>query len=389
MDRFKRIIPKGSAAKPHWWLVTVGRRFTGTTKIRRFLTTEKKAKQFIADTIAAAEERGRLAFAIPQGLAVEAMELEKELVPHNATLTEAVRFFLCHAATTAGQTVAKLLPSYLETKANPEYRKDQKFSLRLFANEFGQTPINTIQAPAIEKWLKSKNWNPLNMRNHLRDVAMFFKWAKFHGHVAENPCEKIRRPKVARSTPVIFTVDEVRRLLETAAENPHLELLPMLAICFFSGVRVAEVQRMRWEMIDFAEGEIRLPGQITKTRSPRNIEIFAPLRWWLGANPPKEGEIVSKAKLRFRRKELFRLAAVPRKRNGLRHSFASFYSAKFRDPGALQLLLGQETPSVMFKHYIAATKRSDAIAFFDLRPQDQTLDKNKATGEHEESEVAA
>jgi len=222
------------------------------------------------------------------------------------------------------------------------------------------------------------------MRNRLRDLAMFFKWAKFHGQIAENPCDRIRRPKVARSTPVIFTADEARRLLETAVANPDLQLLPMLAIGLFSGVRIAEIQRMRWEMIDWEEGEIRLPGEITKTGNPRNIDIFDALRAWIGANPPKEGKIVSSSKLYFRRKELFRLAGVPRKSNALRHSFASYHAAKFRDPGNLQLLLGQETPSVMFRHYITATRKTDAIAFFGLRPKNQPLGGEKLSIKHEE-----
>jgi len=87
---------KGVGSKPRWWLVTVGKRFTGTIKVRRFFKTEKQAKEFIADVIKAAKERGHLAFAIPQMLAVEAMELTKQLAPHNATLTDAVKFYLRH-----------------------------------------------------------------------------------------------------------------------------------------------------------------------------------------------------------------------------------------------------------------------------------------------------
>jgi hypothetical protein len=154
LDASKHVIPKGARTKPTWWLVNVGKRSTGTSKIRRFFKTEKKAKQFIADTIAAAAERGRSAFAIPQALAVEAMELDKQLACYGVTLTQAVRFYLRHAATTASQTVEQLLPRYLLTKVNPEYQRDQKFSLRVFQQEFGKAPINTIQAPAIEKWLK-------------------------------------------------------------------------------------------------------------------------------------------------------------------------------------------------------------------------------------------
>ncbi|MDQ2948538.1 MAG: site-specific integrase, partial [Acidobacteriota bacterium] len=158
----------------------------------------------------------------------------------------------------------------------------------------------------------------------------------------------------------------------TAAAHPELDLLPMMAVCFFSGVRIAEVQRMNWEMIDWDEGEIRLPGAITKTRNPRNIEILEALRAWIGRTPPKQGKIVNTARLRLRRTQLLSLAGVASKRNALRHSFASYHAAKYRDPGDLQLLLGQETPSILFKHYIAATKRSEGTAFFELAPKRET-----------------
>jgi len=105
----------------------VGKRLTGTRKIRLFFPTEKRAKEYISDVITAAEERGRLAFAIPQGLAVEAMELLKLLAPHNATLTDAVKFYLRHVAATASKTVEKLLPDYLQTKANPNTAKIRNF----------------------------------------------------------------------------------------------------------------------------------------------------------------------------------------------------------------------------------------------------------------------
>lgn len=73
--------------------------------MRKFFSTEKDAKQFIADIVLAAQERGRQAFSIPPALAVEAMELEEMLAPRGATLTDAVKFFLRHAGIVGGKTV--------------------------------------------------------------------------------------------------------------------------------------------------------------------------------------------------------------------------------------------------------------------------------------------
>lgn len=367
VDANKRVIPKKSGTKPRWWRVTLGKKVTGTGKIRRFFATEKAAHEFIAAATAAARQRGQLAFGIPQKLAVEAMELTRELEPHGFTLTQAVKYYLDHGARQTGRLFRDLIPEYLRTKAKPEYRRAQEISLLLFKKEFGKKPVAGIGPDSIEKWLDGKGWRPLNRRNYIRDLAMFFNWAKLHGHVTENPCDKVKRPIVQRSVPAIYTIDEVDRLLNTARKHPELDLLSMYAIALFAGVRIREIVRMTREMIDWEEGEIRLPPHATKSGSPRNIDIFDSLRAWIGGEA-KRGPIVSPVNLRLRRQRLHSLAGVPMKRNALRHSFASYHSAKYRDPGALQLLLGQETPSVLFRYYLNATRKADASEFFQSRP---------------------
>lgn len=368
LDAAKLVIPKGSSAKPHWWMVNLGRRLTGTRRCRRFFSSESAATQFIADSLSAAKQRGRSAFDISQKLAIEAIEIAAKLEPFGVTLTTAVEFFIRYNRTAAQACLNDLIPPYLQTKQNPQYRRAQEISLRLFAREYGAKHIALIQPSDIEDWLSGKEWAPLNRRNYIRDLSMFFRWSKLHGYIDANPFDRIKRPKVPQKTPEIYTVAETKSLLDAALAHPDLDMLPMLAFCFFSGVRIAEVQRMTWGMVDWPEAEIRLPGEITKTRQPRNIEVIESLRAWIGPNPPKTGQIVSSYRLRRRRTELWQIAGVTTKRNALRHSFASYHAALHRDPGGLQMLLGQQTPSVLFKHYIAATRRSDAEAYFALRP---------------------
>ena len=375
----KRVIPRGDQTKPRWWRVTVGKRFTGTKKERRFFATERAANEFINQTLEARQRKGHVAFSIPNALAVEAVELARKLEPHDASLTDAVSFFLRHRGNGQRRTFNDLLPEYLRTKAAAEYRRAQETALKVFAREFGRKPVDAIFAPAIEKWLNSKGWKPLNRRNYIRDVSMFFRWAELHEHVAENPMRKVTRPKVQQKTPDIFTVAEAEKLLTTAAEKKRLGLLGMYAVAFFSGVRIEEIGRMRWEMVAWDEGEIRLPAEITKTGMPRNIEIVDALRSWIEDDAPTTGTVVSPTNLRLRREKLFELAEVPRKRNALRHSFASYHAALHRDPGALQMLLGQQTPSVLFKHYIQAVPRVNAEAFFALRRERASDGANEIT----------
>lgn len=240
--------------------------------------------------------------------------------------------------------------------------------MNVFAKDFGGVPVASISSSAIEKWFEKKAWQPLNARNYMRDLSMFFRWAELRDHAAGNPFDKVKRPHVERKAPEIFTVEEARKLLEAAHQHPELGLLAMYAVGLFSGVRIEELGRMRWEMIDWKEREMRLPGEITKTGMPRNIEIMPALRGALEEDAPQAGLLVEPRNLRLRREKLLSLASLTSKRNALRHAFASYHAAKHRDPGLLQMLLGQETPSILFKHYVTATRRSDAERFFELRP---------------------
>src|SRR5687767_7946943 len=87
VDSDKCVIPKGDSRKPRWWRVSVGKKFTGTSKQRRFFDTEAEANEFIRQTEEATKQRGKSAFEIPQPLAVEALALAKQLEPHGASLT--------------------------------------------------------------------------------------------------------------------------------------------------------------------------------------------------------------------------------------------------------------------------------------------------------------
>src|SRR5262249_49718475 len=152
VDSKKKVIPKGDTRKPRWWRVNIGKKFTGTTKQRRFFSSEAEANEFIRQTDTASQERGKAAFGIPSALAIEAVELSKQLQPHGATLTQAVTFFLRNAPIAGRKTVNELMPEYLRTKKKPAYRRAQEISLKVFAKDFGLKPVAGIFAPALEKW---------------------------------------------------------------------------------------------------------------------------------------------------------------------------------------------------------------------------------------------
>ena len=108
-----------------------------------------------------------------------------------------------------------------------------------------------------------------------------FASASYKKWITANPLEHIRPPKVKLSAPEIFRVDEADKLLKASAAHPELELLPFLSLALFSGIRVEELHRVDWSMINLSDSDICLSGERTKTYAPRNITMSKQLKAWL------------------------------------------------------------------------------------------------------------
>jgi integrase len=379
VDANKRVIPKGSPIKPAYWRVNVGKRFTGTRKQRRFFSTEREAINFLEGLQDALKKKGTSAFVIEDSLAHEALALVEELKPYKVGLTEAIRFFIQHAPKQKGAKINDVIPEYLQTKTDANYRKAQEIALNRFAAEFGNKLVAGVFPDALRKWFKKQGWKPLNERNYMRDIGMFFKWCKLHDYCTVSPMEKVSRPKAHIATPPIYTVDETFKLLSAAREEKELAMLEFVAFAFFTGIRVEELERMDWQMVVWSQNEICLPESITKTHRPRNVPINDALKAWVQAAARTTGPLFESTNLRNRKDDLFDAAKVAKKRNAFRHTYASYHAAFYRNVSDLQMILGQRTPSVLFTHYVTATRKDEAGDFFALRP------KEKPTGEEENS----
>jgi integrase len=368
VDANKRVIASGSSIKPRYWRVNVGKKLTGTRKQRKFFETEREANEFIESLQDTIVRKGTAGFSIEPALAHEALALAKELEPLKVGLTHAVRFFIKNAPKLNNVRVAQVIPTYLKTKTDEHYRKAQAISLKVFARDFGNKIIPSIFPNALQNWFEKQGWQPLNQRNYMRDISMFFKWCVLNDYCMSNPMAKVQRPRVVTKTPPIYSVEEAHKLLSAAKEHKELGLLAFVGFAFFSGVRVEELEKMDWQMVVWSQKEICLPENITKTDRPRLIPIFNALRAWVKPVRKQTGLLFNKTNLRNRKDKLFELAGINSKRNAFRHTFASYHAAHYRNFSELQMILGQRTPSVLFTHYVTATRKEDAERFFALRP---------------------
>src|SRR5205823_4944206 len=93
--------------------------------------------------------------------------------------------------------------------------------------------------------------------DHLERVRRHGITVSQRGIIDRNPIPRTAKPKLIDRPPEIFAVDELRTLLEAATRTAH-DVVPMLAIGAFAGLREAEIQRLDWHEIDLARGHIEI-----------------------------------------------------------------------------------------------------------------------------------
>lgn len=352
---------------------------------RKHFRSASEAEAFSEQVNTLKANQGAAAFNLPDRVRVDALECANRLSAVGATLAMATDFYLQYAVPAGGKrSVEEAMNLYLDEKlrngADENYIKSQRTALRVFWRDFPERTVNSILRPDIEAWLTSKDWKPLNRRNYIRDVSMFFEYAVGKDLCPSNPLAKIQRPVVRQKTPDIFSVEESENLLRTADGHPELGLLPAVALGLFAGLRICELKRLDWSAVKMDDNHIVLgPDVVKRITMPRNVDILPNLAGWLQPYIKAAGAVVP-AGFRKRRDDLCKLMKLDDwPDNGLRHSFASYHLVKFDSAQLTQLQMGQQTPSVLFKHYRQVVSRKEAAQYWKItRPSTKSVVPEKA-----------
>ena len=167
--------------------------------------------------------------------------------------------------------------------------------------------------------------------------------------------------------PEIFTVDELTDLLNAAATRAP-EVVPMLAIGAFAGVREAEIKRLNWSEVDQRRGHIEIKSSKAKSARRRIVEIRPNLCEWLRPYAELTGSVVPvnpRKKLDLVRKAAG-LARWPQ--NGLRHSFASYRLAATHDAPRVASELGHTSPKMLYSTYRELVLPEEAKRYWLISP---------------------
>jgi integrase len=279
-----------------------------------------------------------------------------------------------HANASESLTVAEAIVMRNESAAkrglSERHKRDLRLRLKKFGETFGSRQIASITTAEIDSWLHKLGVGPVAWMNYARSVNSIFAAASKRVTLPRNPVKQLEKPKVAKKAPAILTPSHCRILLSSAPP----EIIPILVLQAFCGVRLAEAQRIKWEnvVMDGKSPYVELPSTVTKTNRRRNPPIPKNALEWLRPlrGLPKTSIEVTHDKYHSALQAAAAAAGIDWKPNILRHSFGTYRLAVAKSAAQVAEEMGN-SPTVVRSHYQNITSPEDARAWFNVTPEER------------------
>lgn len=323
---------------------------------------------------------GRAAHALSMRQSLEAAQCFSMLTGERSdvTLTEAVQFFLDHAPRQSKDKTVQCVYDEFMVRCGAQSLKSStvrgyRSSLRPFIETFGKDPIAGITKHRVREWFTdaTDGYSATTVQNHLRAVGVYFNFAVREEYIADNPTAQIECPKAVRQQPRFLSVQDVRSLL-AAAQDECPVMVPRLVLGLFLGIRREEQRRLTWHEVNFADDIVTVPATAAKIQRTRHVTMEANAKAWLVAYRRTDGAVgPGEASYNRHMKTLRATAGITEwPNNALRHTYASYHYAMFRDPARTCVELGHVgSQSVLYDHYRGLATHEQAKEFWAIRPK--------------------
>ncbi|HEX2988969.1 MAG TPA: site-specific integrase [Chloroflexota bacterium] len=220
------------------------------------------------------------------------------------------------------------------------------------------------------------------------------KMAVLWGWLAQNPCDRVIRPKHQAERKEMWSIEELHRFLEGTRDQ---WLHPLWVVAASTGCRLSELQGLRWQDVDLAASTLRVSRSLhriegqwvestPKTRAGNRTMVLpaaavAALKgqraqqaeWRLKAGPQwqdtalvftgEHGQPLAQSTVqKAMHREIERLDLPPLTPHGLRHMAASLLLSKGLPVPAVSARLGHASPNITMSIYAHAMKQQDQQA---------------------------
>jgi integrase/recombinase XerC len=194
---------------------------------------------------------------------------------------------------------------------------------------------------------------PRSVQRLLSAWRSFLRQRLAQGAIGSDPSAGLRAPKAPRRLPQVLDPDEAGRLVEVPTDGAlGRRDRAMLELFYSSGLRLAELCRLRWADLDLDDGLVRVLGKGSRTRvvpvGRHAREALAALRTERAATPAdpvfrgRQGAAIHPRSVQKRLKQLAQAQGVWKRVHPhlLRHSFASHLLESSGDLRGVQEMLG-------------------------------------------------
>ena len=373
---------------------------SGKRKIKQF-RSEKEAKVFAKEEWDNFRVLGEDFSDLTKDERKEAINAWKMAKSSGVSLMEVVEFGIRRMCPEGGiKKVHEVVSEFVQIKERRQAKGDLKErSLRdargraeMLTTLLGDSKINEISGRDLKNSLLGIGRSFRTLRNYRSIWSEVFKFAKQRRYILDNPFDDLSKEDVKEiigsgddwNPPGILEIKEVELLLSTALAKPELQLLPAIILGLFCGVRTEEIKQLKWENIklDDSDPHVVIPREIAKKRRMRHVHISPNAIDWLLHCKDRTGAITANRfendyQRRFRAL-LIKCGFIEKvkgaykshwKINAMRHSFGTYHFALYGDSIKTSIEMGHKTgDEVLFEHYRSLATKTDAKAFFDLRP---------------------
>jgi len=342
-------------------------------KGRLFFPTRAEADAERLRQLTALEIHGREAMGLPAHEISEFIKTRKRLADYGKTIVNAADFLIHHlekirrCKTTVSQLAAEVITAKQRAGRSALYLTDLRKRLRRFCEDFGNQPIASVTVEQVDNWLGNLPLSPKSRTNFRANIHVLFSYATKRRMLDFNPVEHTTKPTLIDKPPEIFTVDELRPLLQ-AANRVEPDTIPMLTIGAFAGLRDAEIKRIDWSEVDPARGHIEVKADKAKSARRRIVPIQPNLAAWLLPYSEMTGPVVPVG-YRGKLERVRKAAEITRwPNNGLRHSFASYRLAAIHDAPRVASELGHTSPQMLYSTDREVVIPEEAEQYWKITP---------------------